>query len=725
MQTITALGKEKTKQHKIKTQIKIKNTATVYLYTNNLEQDIGSLNFSSFSALTYLHMNGNELYGTVCYSNYPPSLQRLYVSSNDITDISDDSWDIYWAKNKLTNMGYHNYGSLDLQMSFDQFWERIPFFPSKFKVMSLSYSTFTSPSIMRWEYVYRRFENCTESSLEIYLHGMGWYGEIDLSYFPVTTRVLNIGLNDFYGDMSNISISHMTSLTYFYSYSNYNLAGSVDWEQFRPLTQLYYFYLNDMNSLTGTIDFSVFPDTMYYLFVYNNDFNGDVTNFGQMTALNRFYIHGNSLDGTIEWSEFELLDSLVYFYFYDNYLTGDVDLSYIDDNAALIYCWGYDNEFDGTITLGPIESSVQQIYLYDNPNFIGGVDFSTIASTSTEYPRIWIDEVIYCDPEEYCKNATCAIQQDRINPDSGYCSGKTACQATCVKCIEAGCPSIYPTNTPTHVPSPNPTDAPTRSPSHSPTKHPTPYPTDTPTFSPTPAPTSSPTPTPTDSPLIEGATDSQENGQSGSETSSGSTSSEENGFLSDRHFDLIIIGAVMVLICCVIGCVVCVMAWNKSQERKQIATMSEINRTKRNNGQLMMMGTNGLVMVNSNSNGGMMSTGNMQMVSTGVAGQVRPVAVVTNQAIGDTIIGRRCVVGENEGSRNGDGKDNDDLEIEYAGEDKMQVKMQGTVYVIRLKNGAWFFVRVCYFVFLIMFVVLWLIYLWCKKFETIVCFSFN
>ena len=276
--------------------------------------------------------------------------------------------------------------------------------------------------------------------------------------------------------------------------------------------------------MIGTIDFSVFADTTNRLYLHNNDFYGNVTDFGQMTAVDLFYIHGNRLDGTVDWSQFELLDSMTRFYFYDNFLTGDVDLSYIDNDAALVYFYGYDNEFDGTINLGAIEETLQFVYLYDNPGFIGGVDFSTIASTSTEYPRIWFDEPIYCDPSRYCNvsSDSCTVQQDRNNPSTGYCSGKIACEATCVDCLVVGCPTTYPTNSPTDDPSPNPTDAPSRSPTGSPTRSPTPYPTDAPTRSPTRSPSRSPTMTPTKSP-----TGVDEAGQS-------DTSASSKG-LSDRY----------------------------------------------------------------------------------------------------------------------------------------------------------------------------------------------
>ena len=225
----------------------------------------------------------------------------------------------------------------------------------------------------KWEYIERRFENCTgQTNLEMHLYGMDWYGEINLAYFPVGTRILNLGLNQFYGDLTNINISHITSMAYLYIYNNYDLTGTVDWSQFAPLVNLYYCQIYGNSGLTGTIDLSYFADSMYYLYLHNNDFYGNIENFGQMEDLYYFYVSGNVLNGTINWQEFQYLPDLSRFYFYDNNFVGDIDLSYMDfQGSNLQYLYGYDNEFDGALTLGPITDSTYIVYLYDNP-FITG-----------------------------------------------------------------------------------------------------------------------------------------------------------------------------------------------------------------------------------------------------------------------------------------------------------------------------------------------------------------
>ena len=246
-----------------------------------------------------------------------------------------------------------------------------------------------------------------------------------------------------------------------------------------------------------------------------------------------------------------------------NCIRGNIDLSFIEfDESNLNLLYGNDNSFDSTINLGAITSTTQSVYFHNNPFITGGVNFDTIASTSDEYPQIWLDNDIYCDTDVYCATLSCAIPQNRDNPSDGYCSGKTNCENTCGVCV--ACPTIstsirannnHSIDTPTMFPLMKPSLEPTSSSSSS----------RVPTIEPTNIITT-----------IVTTTDSISN--------DGNVNTNANsGSLSESHISLLIICGLIAFVVCVIACVICVVyiTYTKHKEKIGAKEFAEIqmNRT--------------------------------------------------------------------------------------------------------------------------------------------------
>ena len=357
---------------------------------------------------------------------------------------------------------------------------------------------------------------------------------------------------------------------------------------------MFFFFSFRYNQFTGTIDFSILPNSLQLVAVYGNNFHGNVGKFGHLTDLIYFYVYSNNLNGTIDWTQFENLNKLTNIRFHDNKLTGNIDLSYFDFNQLSLCClYGYDNLFDGTINLGTMGSTVEEVYFYNNPYIEGGIDFSGITSTSTLYPRIWLDEEIYCDASVYCRNLTCAVAQDRTNPSSGYCGGKANCENTCGLCVDVECPTLHPTIIPTLYPiATGTTDDPTIIPTIFPTVYPSVYPSKFSSIIATERPfsTKNPTSYPTThvhtthtihylTPSIDTQTSSTSgslgstNGHDSSGTKSGAAS---NNLLSDSHITLLIICGLIAVLFIVIGCSFCFVFYIKHSERFKTNQMTEI-----------------------------------------------------------------------------------------------------------------------------------------------------
>ena len=350
------------------------------------------------------------------------------------------------------------------------------------------------------------------------------------------------------------------------------------------------------NELEGKIDFSMLPNTLTNLRLHNNEFHGNITDFGHLRNLYYWYMFGNNLNGTVDWSQFARLTRVADIRFQDNDLTGDIDLSYVpfeNLQSTLYYFYGLNNLFDGTISLGNMTSSVRNIFFNTNPDITGGVDFSSIISTSTAYPYIQLDTTVYCKTDIYCGHLSCAIPQPRTAHE---CSGKTACESTCGECVPCS------TTSPTIVPSPVPTTAPiTVFPNTMPTMNPSDtyrFTTSVPQTSITSLTTTLATPrlnTSTGGSAAIGSntnyntfsTDSShgiddisttDKGPVDGETGSSGTSGSSNG-LSDSHITLVImsslIAMLLLLVVCAVGCAFCLMAYMKHKERMKAQEMSQ------------------------------------------------------------------------------------------------------------------------------------------------------
>ena len=370
-----------------------------------------------------------------------------------------------------------------------------------------------------------------------------------------------------YGDLSNNNIEHLTNL-YRLDLPGNDFNGTVDWHQFKDLSNLEILYLYS-NELTGTIDFTGLPSSLTILSLYNNKFSGNIENFSHLRDLTDFYVYTNELDGTIDWSEFKSFNKSISidFYFYDNQLTGNIDLSDINFDllGSTTNFHGYNNQFNGTINLGAMTSNMQQLYLNNNPNIKGGVDFSTISNDSsslTTYPRIWLDEYIYC---VYCPDLVpeCLMYTNtfanRSNPSTGYCGGKIGCETTCV-CDSYPCPTTYPTSIPSLIPSIMPSNDPSTIPTSIPSATPSSEPTSKPTVTPTELPSQMPTSmTPTGT-IVDDVSTTE------SGVSQKNTNGEDSWLMENIMF--IIVSCVSLLV--VIICVALLLVYSKRKNKDQL-----------------------------------------------------------------------------------------------------------------------------------------------------------
>ena len=339
---------------------------------------------------------------------------------------------------------------------------------------------------------------------------------------------------------------------------------------------MFYFINYRDNELEGTIDFSMLPSSITNLRLHNNNFQGNISNFGHLRNLYYWYMYSNNLNGTVDWSQFAQLTSMYSIQFQGNDINGDIDLSYVPfkNLEYLLYFAWQNNRFDGRINLGNMTSSFTRVDFSSNPDIKGGVDFSSIVSTSTAYPQIWLDTAVYCKTDIYCSHLSCIIPQPRTTNE---CSGKTACEGTCGECVACSTtsPSFVPTGFPITV-FPSGIYTPTINPIST-------YPLTTPVPEPT-INTYAFTSDTTINYNTVGADNTHSTEESagqvtGGSSNSGSPNGSTNG-LSNSHITLLIkgcIGAVLLIICAV-GCAFCLTVYLKHKERMKSQEMTEMTR---------------------------------------------------------------------------------------------------------------------------------------------------
>ena len=219
---------------------------TLRFERNQIIANVTQLNFSVFSNIEYIALHGNEIYGTLHWINFPSTLQSLYIGSNEITYIDNSTYNKYYVKNVLTSIVVCHLSYQDYDMNFFEFWDLLPINDNIMTHLYLNSVTFAQgPSPLKWEYVENKFENITHSgTVSIYMTGMNWDGKLNLSKFPRNCRLLQLGNNNLYGELTNesIGIGHMTDLQHLQLNDN-NFSGTVDWDMFATMTQLADFYL--------------------------------------------------------------------------------------------------------------------------------------------------------------------------------------------------------------------------------------------------------------------------------------------------------------------------------------------------------------------------------------------------------------------------------------------------------------------------------------------------
>ena len=319
------------------------------------------------------------------------------------------------------------------------------------------------------------------------------------------------------------------------------------------------------NQLEGTIDFSVLPSTLTDLRLYQNNFHGNINNFGHLRNLYNWWVDDNNLNGTVDWSQFRKLTNMYDIRFQNNDLTGDIDLSYVPfenlQGTLGSFTW-QNNLFDGTINLGNMTSSVHEVSFEDNPDIKDGVDFSSIVSTSTSYPRILLDTTVYCKTDVYCSDVSCALPQDRNTND---CSGKIECENTCGECVACSTTTSWPTIMPSSIP--------TRSPA-------TVLPTNVPSMNPISMYLSTTLVPLSDTRLINHTKELLETSTTEEGLVDGATNNS-NG-LSDSQITLLIIGCIatvlLIIIICGACCALCLTIYLKHKERMKSQEMTQITR---------------------------------------------------------------------------------------------------------------------------------------------------
>ena len=383
---------------------------------NPIYQNLTNMNFSYFSALNYLILwNCENISGCIDWSNFGSSIEYIGLSNTNIDCMinrySTISGDSMWPKLRVLFLGDNDY-----KMEINDFLSLIPH-KSNIQRLDLVYATFLD---MKWNQTQPNFKGFTDEIFRIYLEQMGWYGNLTFTNMPSNVNEIHLSYNNFSGSLNNINATHMKDLTIL------DICG---------------------NLLNGTVDWIEIIESI--------------------TSLKDLLICENSLTGTVDWQtifQSQTLDTLNIEY---NQFNGNIDLSFYNESvSSLSKIYGDYNNFDGYINISGITDSLHYVYFDGNTNISGGIDFSAIDSNSTEYPRIWIDDSIYCKPSVYCSNynqsdqTLCIVGQDRTSTSTGYCSGKLECENTCASCVQRSNCTISTTLTSTIGTSINTTDIP-------------------------------------------------------------------------------------------------------------------------------------------------------------------------------------------------------------------------------------------------------------------------